>query len=81
MNRNECAVTRDVNNPYEIWECNTPWGVVEYRVLKKYQTPIKEAENPFARWFVAGKSDATFDSWEFGDMPVKDIKSTGRRIK
>ena len=79
--KNECAKTRKIEDPYEVWECNTPWGVTEYRVLKKYQTPIKEAENPFARWFVAGKSDATFGSWEYGDTYVRDIKSTGRRIR
>ena len=60
---------------------NAPWGITEYRILKKYQTPFKDAENPFARWFTAAKSEATFGSWDYGDMYVRDIKSTGRRIK
>ena len=80
--KNECGKTRDVENPYEVWKCNHPLiGEMEYRVLKKYQTPKKEAENPFARWFVAAKSEATFGSWEYGDNYIKDIVSIGRRIK
>jgi len=79
--KNECGKTRELDNPYEIWECKLPWGITEYRILKKYQAPINEAKNPFARWFTAGKSDATFGSWEYGDMYVKDIVSSGRRIQ
>ena len=79
--KNECAKTRDIDNPYEIWECHLPGiGYIEYRVLKKYQSPKKEAENPFARWLVAGKSEATFGSWEYGDMNIREIQSNGRRI-
>ena len=45
-----------------------------FRVLKKYQRPDKEAENPFARWFVATKSPYTYGNWELGDGYVRDIK-------
>ena len=80
--KNECGKTRDVSNPYEVWECSHPIvGVMEYRVLKKYQTPKGEAENPFARWFCAAKSEATFGNWEYGDTYIRDIVSSGRRIK
>ena len=83
--KNECGKTRDINNPYEVWECKMNIGLeilnIEYRILKKYQTPKKEAENPFARWFVAAKSEATFGSWEYGDNYVRDIVSIGRRVK
>tara|TARA_R100001594_G_scaffold39489_1_gene71256 strand:- start:271 stop:540 length:270 start_codon:yes stop_codon:yes gene_type:complete len=87
--KNECGKTRDVNNPYEVWKCRMNFGVeggfddileIEYRVLKKYQSPKGEAENPFARWFTAAKSEATYGSWEYGDTYVRDIVSTGRRI-
>tara|TARA_Y100000310_G_scaffold139381_1_gene138670 strand:+ start:69 stop:320 length:252 start_codon:yes stop_codon:yes gene_type:complete len=80
--KNECAKRRDVEKPYEVWECYIPpIGIIEYRILKKYQTPKKEAENPLARWHTAAKSEATFGSWEYGDMYVRDIVSSGRRIK
>ena len=87
--KNECAKTRKVTDPYEIWKCRMNFGTeggfddileIEYRVLKKYQAPKGEAENPFARWYTAAKSEATFGSWEYGDTYVKDIVSTGRRI-
>ena len=82
--KNECAKTRKVTDPYEIWKCRMEIGFevlnIEYRVLKKYQASKGEAENPFARWYTAAKSEATFGSWEYGDTYVKDIVSTGRRI-
>ena len=75
--KNECAKSRDVNNPYEIWT----HGDWEWRVLKKYQRPDKEAENPNARWFVAAKSPYTYGSFEYGDTYVKDIMDYGVRVK
>ena len=84
-NTNPCGKTRKLEDPYEVWNCRMEIGFevlnIEYRVLKKYQSPKKEAENPFARWFTAAKSEATFGSWEYGDTYVKDIMSTGRRVK
>ena len=84
--KNECAKTRKLEDPYEIWKCRMDMGFgdvidIEYRILKKYQTPKKEAENPLARWYTAAKSEATFGSWEYGDMYARDIKASGRRIK
>ena len=84
--KNECAKTRKLEDPYEVWECRMDMGFgdiinIEYRVLKKYKNPINESQDPFARWFTAAKSEATFGSWEYGDMYVKDIVSSGRRIK
>ena len=83
--KNECAKTRKVTDPYEIWKCRMEIGFevlnIEYRVLKKYQAPKGEAENPFARWYTAAKSEATFGSWEYGDTYVRDIVSTGRKVQ
>ena len=84
--KNECGKTRKVTDPYEIWECRMDMGYgdiinIEYRVLKKYQAPKGEAENPFARWYTAAKSEATYGSWEYGDTYIRDIVSSGRRIK
>ena len=52
--KNQCGKTRPVENPYEIWE--NPLSGFVFSVLKKYQRPDKEADNPDARWFVATKS-------------------------
>ena len=83
--KNECGKTRKLEDPYEVWECKMNMGLeilnIEYRILKKYQAPKGESENPYARWFTAAKSEATFGSWEYGDTYVRDILSTGRRIK
>ena len=50
-------------------------------MLKKYKNPKNEAEDPFARWFTAARSEATFGSWEYGDTYVRDIVSTGRKVQ
>ena len=71
MVKNECAKTRPVDNPYEIWKAPN-W---EWRVIKKYQRPDKEATNKYARWFCAVKSPMTYGSWEYGDVYIKDITS------
>lgn len=71
--KNECAKTRKVENPYEIWKWESSNGEWEWRVLKKYQTPENEAKNPYARWFCAVKSPFTYDSWEYGDTYVQDV--------
>ena len=86
MAKNECGKTRKLENPYEVWECRMDMGFgdvinIEYRVLKKYKNPKSEAEDPYARWFTAAKSEATFGSWEYGDTYARDIMSTGRRVK
>ena len=77
--KNECGKTRDVDDPYEVWE-NAQAGCT-WHILKKYQRPDKEAENPYARWFVAAKSPYTYGSWETGDTYVSEIKQYGVRVK
>ena len=76
--KNECAKTRDVENPYETW--GNEGSGFEWRVLKKYPRPDKEAANPYARGLVAAKSPFTYGSWEYGDTYVTEIKSNARRI-
>jgi len=80
---NKCAKTRPVDNPYEIWEGSVMMtgGEIlnfEWRVLKKYQI---DDDKPFARWFCAVKSEATFGSYEYGDEYVDNIKKYGKKIK
>ena len=73
--KNECAKTREITEPYEIWQ--TPDGSWEWRVLKKYQTPENEAKNEYARWFCAVSSPITREQmgggYEMGDVYVRDI--------
>ena len=77
--KNQCGKTRPVEDPYEILE-NPRSGFV-FRVLKKYQRPDKEAENPYARWFVATKSPFTYGNWELGDGYVRDITRNSIQTK
>lgn len=76
--KNLCAKTRDVNNPYEVWRNSNGW---EWRVLKKWQSPDKEVENPFSRWFCAVKSPFTHGRYDMGDVYVAEIKAQARLVK
>lgn len=64
-------------NAYEVWQSRD--GLWVWYVLKKYQSPEKEKENPFARWFVS--VDSPFVINEMGDTYVEDIVSNAIRIK
>ena len=77
MPKNMCGKTRKIDEPYEIWR--GPNGF-EWQVLKKYQTPENEAKNPYARWFCAVKSNFTYDSFEYGDVYVSEIKEYGTKV-
>ena len=76
--KNECGKTRPVDSPYEVWE-NESAGWT-WHVLKKYQRPDKEAENPHARWFASAKSPYTYGSWEYGYTYVSVIKQYGVKM-
>jgi len=76
--KNECAKTRPLNNPYEIWVNSQDW---EWRVLKKYQSPKNEVKNPYARWFCAVRSPFTFGSWEYGDVYVREIINNAYKLR
>lgn len=67
------AKTRKVNDPYEVWVDGT--GQWEWRVLKHYQTPEKEATNPYARTFCAVKGPGTFDGYDMGDTYIHDYSN------
>ena len=69
--KNPFGKTAKLDNPYAVYK--SPIGSFEFRVLKPYQTPDKERENIYARWFVAAKSDMTFGSWEYGDTYIHEI--------
>ena len=76
MSKNECAKSRPVNDPYEVWQRNG-W---EWRVLKKYQTPEKEATNPYARWF-CWVSSPFCPEGELGDSYAHEIMGVAVRVK
>jgi hypothetical protein len=67
--RNPCGRARKQDNPYEVWEADG-W---KWKVLKKYQTPVKERENGYARWLCAVSSPYTQGGVDIGDVYVKDI--------
>lgn len=69
MAKNLHAKTRSVDEPYLI----ITEGDWEWRVLKRYQSPEKEAGNEYARWMCAVKSPATFGGWDYGDTYVSNI--------
>ena len=74
--RNECAKTRPIDNPYEVWE----GGGWTWYVLKKYQTPEKEAANPYARWFCFVKSPICPEG-EYGDTYISDITRYAQKVR
>jgi len=76
MNKNLCAKTVKPENAYEIWQA----GDWVWYVLKKYQTPEKEKDNPFARWFCLVKTPIV-PNGEYGDVYVNDIKENAIQIK
>jgi hypothetical protein len=60
--------SRKPDNPYAVYKC----GGWEWKVLKTYQRPDKEQENPHARWFCFVTSpDCPYG--EYGDVYVSEI--------
>ena len=75
--KNLCGKMRPKDNPYEVWK--SPDGSWTWAVLKKYQTPDKEANNPYARWFCNVVSPFT-PHGELGDVYVNEIKSNAVKV-
>ena len=75
MPRTSFGKTRPVDQPYAEYAAND-WGEggTVWRVLKTYKHSSVEGKDPYARWFVAGKSPHTHGSWDYGDMYARDIK-------
>jgi len=72
MTRNLLGKSRKTNTPYAIFKGYGPFGNTEMRLLKTYQLPAKEKENPYARWFVAVKTDMTYGSYDMGDSYITE---------
>ena len=77
MSKNLCGKTVKPENAYEVWQSFD--GAWTYFVLKKYQSPEKEAQNPHARWYVFVKSPAYPNGWP-EDGYVSAIKRGTRQI-
>lgn len=64
---------------YEVWHvANHPeyGGQWTWYILKKYQTPEKEATNDYARWFCYVTSPYS-PNGDWGDTYIQTIKETG----
>ena len=70
---NPFAKTRPTDNPYAIYRA----GDIEWRVIKTYKTVKSEDKDPYARWMVAAKSDATFGGFDMGDTYASEVKAYG----
>ncbi len=69
--KNPCAKTVKPQQAYEVWQ--SPDGTWRWYVLKKYQSPEKEAQNPHARWYCMVTSPIT-PNGEYGDVYVSEVK-------
>ena len=77
MAKNPCTRRVPPEQAYEVWQSfNGQWT---YFVLKKYQSPEKEAQNPYARWFCMVTSPIT-PKGEYGDVYVTTVKQGTRQI-
>ncbi len=74
--KNLCGKTRSKDNPYEVWQADD-WM---WFVLKKWQSPEKEAANSHARWF-CNVVTPMCPQGELGDVYVVDITRRAIRIK
>jgi hypothetical protein len=79
MARNPLAKSRKVGDPFAtFYVTNNQTGVwFEWQVLKTYQLPKNEEQNPYARWLCAVKSPYTHGSYEMGDVYIDEILRTG----
>ena len=76
--KNLCGKTVTRENAYEVWQ--SPDGSWTWYVLKKYQNPEKEAENPYARWFCEVVTPMC--PWgELGDVYVSSVKDNADPLK
>src|SRR5438105_1398223 len=75
--KNPCAKTVKPEQAYEVWQSFD--GSWTYFVLKKYQSPEKEAHNSYARWYCLVQSPIT-PNGEYGDVYVATVKRGTRLI-
>jgi hypothetical protein len=74
--KNPCAKTVRPEEAYEVWKA----GAWTWYIVKKYQSPEAEAENPYARWLCLVKTPVMPEG-EYGDVYVSEIKANAIRVK
>jgi hypothetical protein len=72
---NPFSKSTSIDKPYATFK---GYGDFEWRILKTYKVPTSEAKDPYARWFVAARSPATFGEWELGDTYKAEVLKYGR---
>jgi hypothetical protein len=77
MTKNLCAKRVVPEEAYEVWQSFD--GSWTYFVLKKYQSPEKEAQNPYARWFCLVKTPVV-PHGEYSNVYVSTVKRGTHRI-
>ena len=70
MTKNLIGKGRTKEAPYATFEGLGDFGTMTVHVLKGYQKASTEAENIYARWFVAVRSSHTHGSYDLGDSYV-----------
>ena len=73
---NPFAKSRPTTKPYAIYQ----GPGITWHIVKTYKQPSSELKDPYARWLVAAKSDATFGSFEGGDTYAREVKRYGRLV-
>ena len=73
MTKNLLGKSRTKDKPYAIWQGFGAFGDTEVRLLKTYQKPDREQKNPYAKWFVAVRSDHTYGSFDMGDSDISEV--------
>ena len=77
--KNPCAKTVKPDQAYEVWQVeNHPdyGGTWTWYVLKKYQSPEREAVNPYARWSCYVTSPYS-PHGDYGDTYITTITEAG----
>ena len=77
MAKNPCSKRVTPVQAYEVWQSAD--GSWTWYVLKKYQSPEKEAKNPFARWYCKVVTPIV-PNGECGDVYVSTIKDHAHQI-
>ena len=65
--------TATIDAPHATYQGMGVFGHTEYRILKTYKKPASELKDPYARWMVAVKTDATFGGFDMGDSYKRDV--------
>jgi hypothetical protein len=76
MAKNAKAKTRQLNDPYEVYQNSHGWT---WLVLRHYQSPENEAKNVEARVFTYVTSPYCTEG-EYGDSYLSDIREMGGTI-